>query len=369
MGLGLALLALAGFETYATILRARKRPGPLSERLNKVIWWAASSLAFRLTREHRHMVLSAIGPLLLPLLGIVLITDLIVGFGLVYLPRLPSGFAMAASNAPAWRDALYFSGVTLLTIGYGDIVPHTPFLRFMSVVEGLSDIAILSLATAYLLTVYGAVERKRAAALAFFHQAGKGADVPGFIAHYFRRGRFIGFDDIVRVGAADLQVLMEAHIEHPVIHYFHSEVVGKSFPRLIFLLVETATIVRSCLDPTANVDICDHPDLVTLAQNAQAVIDELTIVLQLQGRVKEVGGSTSADQLRHRRCFRRIFDHLSAAGLTSRGDLPTAFGDYVREREAWERKLTAISSFLGYDWDEISGDNGLGEAASNGENA
>lgn len=327
--LGLSLLAVSTFEVYATILQARKRPGPLSERLNAAIWWGATTIAFRLDRTRRHAILSAMGPLLLPILGMVLIANLIVGFGLIYLPRLPTEFVMTASKPPVWQDALYFSSVTLLTIGYGDITPHTAFLRFVSVLEGLSGIAILSLATAYLLTVYGAVERKRAAALAFFHQAGKGADVPGFIAHYFRRGRFIGFEEIVRVGARDLQVLMEAHIEHPVIHYFHSDMVAKSFPHMIFLLVETATIVRTCLDPTANVDVCDHPDLTTLGQNAQAVIDELAVVLQLEARAENPIGSAASDELRHARCFQRINCRLSAAGIVLREDASRAFVDYL----------------------------------------
>lgn len=69
---GITLLALSSFEVYATILRARKRPGPLSTRLNRGLWWLASRVSFRMKRKRRHAVLSAVGPLLLPLLGAVL---------------------------------------------------------------------------------------------------------------------------------------------------------------------------------------------------------------------------------------------------------------------------------------------------------
>jgi len=118
----------------------RKRPGLLSTRLNRGLWWLASTVAFRLDRKRRHAVLSAVRPMLLPLLGATLILTLVVGFGLIYLPRLSTGFVFGSGGARSWRDAIYFSGVTLLTIGYGDITPHTTLLRLAALVEGTAGI-------------------------------------------------------------------------------------------------------------------------------------------------------------------------------------------------------------------------------------
>ncbi len=360
---GVLLLAAAAFETYATILRARKRPGPMSETLNRGLWWMATKIAFRQGLRTRHAILSAIGPLLLPLLGSLLILCLLTGFGLIYLPRLPGQFAVAGGNQTSWIDAFYFSGVTLLTIGYGDFAPRSGLLRFTAILEGVAGIALLSLATAYLLTVYGAVERKRAAAIAFYHQAGRGADVATFIAHHFRRGQFIGFEEIIRTGARDLQILMEAHIEHPVIHYFHSELLSKSFLRMLFILLETSTVVSTCLDPAKHVDVCDHPDLGTLDASALAVTKELVVVLNLQGQADKPIGDAADDIERHRRCFGRAVRRMAAAGITIRPDQAAALGDYIAKRGHWERKLAAICHFLGYEWDEISGDHNLDHAA------
>jgi len=52
--------------------------------------------------------------MLLPLLGAALILTLVVGFGLIYLPWLSTGFVFGSGGARSWRDAIYFSGVTLL---------------------------------------------------------------------------------------------------------------------------------------------------------------------------------------------------------------------------------------------------------------
>ena len=42
------------------------------------------------------------------------------------------------------------------------------------------------------ITVYTALERKRAVAVSLYHQAGEGADVAGFIAHHFVEGAAAG---------------------------------------------------------------------------------------------------------------------------------------------------------------------------------
>jgi ion channel/pentapeptide repeat protein len=36
----------------------------------------------------------------------------------------------------AWWEHVYFSGITYLTIGYGDLAPHGPWARLLAVVEG-----------------------------------------------------------------------------------------------------------------------------------------------------------------------------------------------------------------------------------------
>lgn len=42
-----------------------------------------------------------------------------------------------------WLDATYFSVITMTTIGYGDLVPHTPAGKIMTIFLGLNGIVIL----------------------------------------------------------------------------------------------------------------------------------------------------------------------------------------------------------------------------------
>jgi voltage-gated potassium channel Kch len=56
-------------------------------------------------------------------------------------------------------SALYFSFVTLATLGYGDIVPRTDVARGLAVVEGVGGQLFLAVMVARLVSLYGRAER------------------------------------------------------------------------------------------------------------------------------------------------------------------------------------------------------------------
>ena len=51
-------------------------------------------------------------------------------------------------------SAIYFSFVTLATLGYGDIVPRTDVARGLAIVEGVRGQLFLAVMVAHLLSLY-----------------------------------------------------------------------------------------------------------------------------------------------------------------------------------------------------------------------
>jgi len=365
--LGGTLLILAAVEIYLTILHGRGRAGPLSEAINRGTWRVQRLLVVPLSRGRRHRVLNALGPLLLPALIAVLIAVLLTGFALLYFPIMPGGFTV---NAPAsrWHDAFYFSGTTLLTVGYGDIVPRTGAARFLALGEATAGLGVISLSVAYLLSVYGALERKRTVALSFYHQAGEGADAAGFIAHHFVAGDFRGLDSALNTAARDLQSLLEAHLEHPIIHYFHPIEVHKSLPRMLFLSLEICAVMRACLDPHAHAGAADHPARHTLESTARYVLTALIAALGLESTSRR--RHTEPREILERRWRHRFEQTLSRFRETSINTAPdrAAGWDLYRcERDEWEPSLQRFAAYLGYEWEEITGDRDLAYAAQEAE--
>lgn len=70
---------------------------------------------------------------------------------------LPNAFALAGdTSASAPLDgfrALYFSFVTLCTLGYGDVVPAHPVVQMLAVVEAIMGVLYLSILIARLVTL------------------------------------------------------------------------------------------------------------------------------------------------------------------------------------------------------------------------
>jgi Ion channel/Pentapeptide repeats (9 copies) len=61
------------------------------------------------------------------LVGLMGVNILVFGTALYWAHALPG---------KAWWEHIYFSGITYLTIGYGDLAPHGMLARFLAVVEG-----------------------------------------------------------------------------------------------------------------------------------------------------------------------------------------------------------------------------------------
>jgi hypothetical protein len=361
---GVLLLLCVAYDVYATILDASGRAGPISGFLNRGVWGIARPLAFRFSRQRRHRLLNLVGPMLMPALIVIYLFLLICGFALIYFPRMPADFSILPTAGSAdWIESLYFSGTTLITIGYGDITPRTLFVRFVALVEGASGFALISLAVTYLITVYSALERKRVIALSFYHQAEEGADVAGFISHHFVMRRFYGFEAVLRMAARDINELQESHAEHPVIHYFHPVAVHKSMPRVFFLVLETCAVINACLDEEEYPETCGHPEVRTLEASGLHVLDQLVIALRLEHRRMRPPEDESDAARRLRRRYRQTLKQLTAAGVKTRRDADEGWEIYRARRVGWETKLHSFASYLGYDWDEVTGDRDLRYAA------
>jgi hypothetical protein len=362
--LGAALLLLIAYDIYATVLHASSRFGPIGENLNRIVWRVMRDLAFKLSRSRRHRLLNTVGPLLLPSLITIYIVLLVLSFALIYYPRMPEQFTVGPeARSAAWNESLYFSGITLTTVGYGDISPRTLPMRVVSMFESASGFVIISLAITYLLTVYSALERKRTIAISLYHQAEEGADVAGLLSFHFVDGRFYGLQDTLRSARRDLQSLLESHIEHPVIHYFHPVEVYKSLPRVLFLLLETCTVIRACLDRDEYSEIRNRPEVRTLEASAGHVLGELVATLDLERRAEQRNQITAEEARRWRLRYRQTMRRLSEAGIKTRRDTAAGLKEYQAQREEWEAKLHRLSTYLGYDWDEVTGDRDLRYAA------
>ena len=296
-----------------------------------------------------------------------LVTLIILGYALIYWPHLPAGFNVdEKAQSPRGIEALYFSGITFTTLGYGDIAPRSTPMRLLALSEALTGFGFISLAVTYFVTLTAALERKRAVALSFYHQARQGADVAGLLINHFVGGRFVGLESIFAGAGRDLQGLLESHIEHPLIHYFHPTHVHKSLPRMLFLVLEACAVTRACLDGQAYEELCQHSELRTLEETGRHVLSELATAVGV-GRGKAIaedepgreGVPTVEEPARWRQRYQGTLCRLLDAGVRLPADIEAGWREYRHRRHRWELELAGFALYLGYDWDEVTGDGDL----------
>lgn len=219
-GWTLCLLGLA--DLYVTVLYARNDLGLLSSRLSHLVWRAFRGFAKRLPPPACERALTFAGPTLIVPVLMMWAGLLLVGFALIVWPAL--GEQLRKTSGPTPTDlatALYYSGYTLATLGYGDIVPQSAFYRVLAVAEALVGFSVLTLALTYLMNIYTSLIRRNTLALALHHKSGGTDDAAELLARMGAGGELPGAADQLSRLAQGLHELYESHHSYPILHYFH----------------------------------------------------------------------------------------------------------------------------------------------------
>ena len=130
---------------------------------------AVMRAAWRVARRSGRTGMQLAGPFIMLAVIASWATLTVLGWALVYLPHVPDSFSYSSGLDPAARsplvDAVYVSLVVVSTLGLGDVVPTTGWLRVVTPIEALTGFALLTAAVTWVLQVYPALARRRALAV------------------------------------------------------------------------------------------------------------------------------------------------------------------------------------------------------------
>jgi hypothetical protein len=155
---GVALIAAALRDIFQTLFHPTAH-GALGHQIVRGVWHVA----------HRFARDSEAGPLYAGPLGYIAVlvswtAMLVLGWALIFLPQMPEGFTYAQELDPAGQDSLadavYLSLVNLTSLGYGDISPASWGLRILGPIETVFGLALVTASISWLLSIYGALNRR-----------------------------------------------------------------------------------------------------------------------------------------------------------------------------------------------------------------
>jgi len=238
---GVVLIALLLWDIFETVILPRRvtRRFKLTALFYQVsgIPWSALAKRWRSGRR-REGLLSFYGPLSLIMLLILWVIGLIVGYALIQW-ALGSPFRMSGGKAGFGTD-LYVSGPTFLTLGWGDVVPPTPWVRAITVAEVGTGFGVLAIVIGYLPVLYGAFSQREVNVSLLDARAGSPPSAGALLERSALRGGWSELDVYLREWESWTAELMETHLSYPILGYFRSQHVNQNW------LAGLTTVVDAC---------------------------------------------------------------------------------------------------------------------------
>ena len=131
---------------------------------------------------------------------------------------------------PSFVEALYFSGITISTLGLGDVTPTSGFYQLFAVSEALTGFGILTLAITYVLGIYGVLQQLGVLSAGLYHQAQDTSDPLSILTPHFPDGEHRGLETHMMQLHRGLVEIYEGLRRYPIVYYYHSRRAYHSLP-------------------------------------------------------------------------------------------------------------------------------------------
>lgn len=165
---------------------------------------------------------------------------LVVGWALVFWPRMPDEFLYATglgdSGQDGFLEALYLSLVTLATLGFGDIVPTSGWLRILLPLEALIGFGLFTAAISWLLSIYPALSRRQV----FAHELTLVRESEREAGSAVREVSADAADRMLISLTSQLVTIQGDLVQFPITYYFHNGDERFALPAVMPYLVRLA---------------------------------------------------------------------------------------------------------------------------------
>ena len=301
---GIVVVVATFRDVISTVITTqRDRRWSAARRYFKLTWRWYSGAARRIDDpRRRERFLVPYGPVSLVGLLSVWVALLVLGWGLVWWGL--QGHIDGIDNP---MSAIYFSGVTFLTIGYGDIVAEGSGSRLLAVVEGLMGILTTAMVIGLLPTLFGAYMRRESKILTLDDLTEQVTPL-GYLERYTDGGdlgplyvEFGGWDD----WCADVY---DSHTAYPMLLWFRSRQFGRSWSVGLGVVLEAASYVLAAVDQP------DHHEAQGLYRRAVMLLD----ALRGHEHVVDLPPPPAVAPDAEERQFRHAYDALVESGLPVR---------------------------------------------------
>lgn len=348
IGAGLVILALV--DIYLTVLYHRLGSSVLSLYLNKLIWCLLRLVA-RAVPCKGDRLLSHSGPIMIVAIVVVWVCLLLWGVALIVLPELGSDIQASQGKTPTdLATALYYSGYSLTTLGTGDIVPKTGFYKLLILLQAALGFSTFTLTITYILAVYSALIGRNTFALSLHHRTAGTGDAAELLARLAASGEFSGVQQDISSIAKELVNLLELQHSYPVLLYFRLRETYYGLPRIVFLSLDTVSLIRSALNAKKYHALVHSTAVAQLWGSGSQILFELSRLLL----PKQQTNINHQMEQAWRQQYYDAVERLRAEGIETATDLEAGADLYISLRRKWEPLLSELASYMAYEWSNVT---------------
>ncbi|PYV89727.1 MAG: two pore domain potassium channel family protein [Acidobacteria bacterium] len=266
---GIVIIVLVLSDAFETVVLPRRvtRQFRLTAWFYRRAWRPWAALARRIKKDaRRESFLGYFGPLSLILLLVLWAGSLIFGFALL---QFGAGRHLKLSGEPiTFGLLLYHSGETFFTLGYGDIIPESPFARALAVTEAGTGFGFLAIVIGYLPTIYSGFSRREIEISRLDARAGSPPTAAELLLRFGKCPQQSVLDEIFRDWERWSAEVLESHLSYGVLGYFRSQHINQSWLGALTTILDATALVMAGIG-----DIKDEQARLTFSMARHAVVD------------------------------------------------------------------------------------------------
>jgi Ion channel len=328
---GVAIVVVILWDIFIAIVVPRRAPQfgrqtRVSGHVIPRLWRVWRELGLRQTNaDRREAFLGVFGSFMVIALLVVWVTGLLLGYGLIL-------FALKAELRPAPETlgtAMYFAGVSLLTLGFGDIVAMEAPARLISLVAAANGLGLFALVITLMFSLYASFQRRELAVVVLEAAAGAPPSGVTLLETYALGGILSDLPRVFTDWQAWAAEVLDSHLAYPLLAYFRSSHDNDSWVSSLGAVMDAATLVLTTVD--------DGP--VGWAKLSRAVgghcLEDLVYAFRLNAE-PEVGVEREEfDEARQR---------LAAAGFSLR-NADESWANFARLRAEYAGRVNALARY------------------------
>lgn len=318
-------IAVILFDVFEVMLLPRRIRRQL--RLVRFFFWTTwkiwSGTALRLTEGGgRETMLSIYGPFSMMLLIVLWVVTLVAAFG---------SLQWALELGMSFPKALYLSGTTFFTLGYGDVTPDTTLAKVVAIWEAGTGLGFVAVVIGYLPVLYQLFSRRETHVIQLDARAGSPPSAVTLLTRHAEGQEIRALDHLLESWEGWASEMVESHLSYPMLSYYRSQHDNQSWLAAMCAVMDACALLLVGFR-----EVRTFPARMAFATSRLALV-ELCRVFDIQPRSDAAARTPQCD-------FQSVADELSKAGLYfSDEDAEAKLSAF---RATYEPFLVGLSEYL-----------------------